>query len=919
MDTSANSSSEIELDMEDEDANNIDEVNSSWSSSPASSPHENRNIAKDVLNENPNIAVTGKESPEWENSSDSNEDLHADQSTATMNTAEDLNSTISSRNMEIDNSTVEFADQVDEYESNEFFARWTNDFEENLKAIVEVHALAEDVDEVEESNRKNIDDITVELGTSSFDFLDEDNTDEEKENEDETTHSSCFKNLHTFLDNEDVFNTINVEVKISIAELLLMLIKYALIHSLSLSAVVNLFMIINCIFARPIIPDTRYLIDKLFNPLNSVTFHALCPECGIDIGIFKRSDLSKHCSLCNINVDVKTPMYKEFFVTLDPSTKIKSLLETNSTYYSYVMNSRQTDNILRDIYDGKNYRKFVESLELSDRNNFVSATFNTDGAPLFESSAYSIWPIYMMLNELPFSVRSSELIVVGLWFGKSKPNMNIFLKPFVDDMNRLSKDGVKCNIDNEESLIKVFCLTCCVDSIARAPMQGLTQFNGKYGCNWCLHPGKWVTSDANPDCGSHKYPMLDFTPASRNDKDSRQHMEEGSENTPCFGFKNPSRLINLTKFDIIDGFVPDYMHILSGIGKQFANIWFGSSKRSGLLDANKVDRINTILNCMKVPHQVGRLTRSLKDKAFWKAREWENWVLYYSTPILTQFFDKKYVIHWMKLVEGMYILLQSEISIDELNCADILLHEFVTETENLYSQFAMTFNVHLLQHLSESVLNWGPLFCHSAFAFESGNYQLLKSVHAAKGVHQQICRNINLHTSYSLLHKLISPQVQPEVQSLCTQLGTSMTKHTTKLNNARYFGMSSKIKPSWIQKFNLSERARSYKKMVKNGCLYSSSIKNNLRSDNTFAKVLDGSYIRIIKFIVDPYLKKEFVIYQSLNTQLAFKNNYNALKKITSITKEKNITLTDNLEKICVHLNVQNNEYICAVPNLYSY
>lgn len=58
------------------------------------------------------VYLLEKESPEWENSSDSNEDLHADQSTATMNTAEDLNSTISSRNMEIDNSTVEFADQV---------------------------------------------------------------------------------------------------------------------------------------------------------------------------------------------------------------------------------------------------------------------------------------------------------------------------------------------------------------------------------------------------------------------------------------------------------------------------------------------------------------------------------------------------------------------------------------------------------------------------------------------------------------------------------------------------------------------------------------------------------------------------------------------------------------------------------------
>ncbi|XP_043469590.1 uncharacterized protein LOC122503198 [Leptopilina heterotoma] len=40
----------------------------------------------------------------------------------------------------------------------------------------------------------------------------------------------------------------------------------------------------------------------------------------------------------------------------------------------------------------------------------------------------------------------------------------------------------------------------------------------------------------------------------------------------------------------------------------------------------------------------------------------------------------------------------------------------------------MTFNVHLLLHLAESVYNWGPLWAHSAFAFESGNGQLLKNV-----------------------------------------------------------------------------------------------------------------------------------------------------------------------------------------------
>lgn len=49
-------------------------------------------------------------------------------------------------------------------------------------------------------------------------------------------------------------------------------------------------------------------------------------------------------------------------------------------------------------------------------------------------------------------------------------------------------------IYNGERIIRVF--TCCssVDSVARAPMPGMLQFNAHYRCNWCFHPGVYVGS-----------------------------------------------------------------------------------------------------------------------------------------------------------------------------------------------------------------------------------------------------------------------------------------------------------------------------------------------------------------------------------------------------------------------------------------
>ncbi|XP_033224555.1 uncharacterized protein LOC117177754 [Belonocnema kinseyi] len=269
---------------------------------------------------------------------------------------------------------------------------WTNTFMQTLQSIVESHALVESgADEVGDTHRSTMKNITVEIGHLDLDSIsDSDNMQEYKDGEEELDDTH-FRRLHEFLKNEEISNTIDVPVKVNAGELLLVLIKYELVCSLSFSAVSSLFIPINCIFARPILPQFRFLIDKLFNPSNSVKFHALCTECGFSLGILERSDSKKHCLLCNVDINVKHYFYKDFFVTLDPSTHIKHFLETNSDYYHRIMNySRSEDNVLRDIYDGKLYRQFVNSLDPAVKKSYISVTFNTDGAPLLESFLFDL-------------------------------------------------------------------------------------------------------------------------------------------------------------------------------------------------------------------------------------------------------------------------------------------------------------------------------------------------------------------------------------------------------------------------------------------------------------------------------------------------------------------------------------------------
>ena len=81
--------------------------------------------------------------------------------------------------------------------------------------------------------------------------------------------------------------------------------------------------------------------------------------------------------------------------------------------------------------------------------------------------------------------------MTSLWFGKNKPEMSIFLEIFVETMNLLSYTGIKCTMKGETKFIKLHTHFSCVDTISRASMNGSSQFNAYFGCDWCEHPGEY--------------------------------------------------------------------------------------------------------------------------------------------------------------------------------------------------------------------------------------------------------------------------------------------------------------------------------------------------------------------------------------------------------------------------------------------
>ncbi|KAJ8665790.1 hypothetical protein QAD02_007452 [Eretmocerus hayati] len=182
------------------------------------------------------------------------------------------------------------------------------------------------------------------------------------------------------------------------------------------------------------------------------------------------------------------------------SNECSTALNEVTKYHDYVVKERISDpRRIKDIYDSQLYMGFVEQLPLDYRHSFATAAFNVDGIAVFECSDYSIWVIYIMINEIPPQARLKSPMIVGLWIGKEKPAMQVFLDKFVEFHNELTERGIECVIKGETRMIRLYLLIAPVDTIARFVMNATVQFSSEFGCDWCFQKGVQYL-------GSNRYP-----------------------------------------------------------------------------------------------------------------------------------------------------------------------------------------------------------------------------------------------------------------------------------------------------------------------------------------------------------------------------------------------------------------------------
>lgn len=356
----------------------------------------------------------------------------------------------------------------------------------------------------------------------------------------------------------------------------------------------------------------------------------------------------------------------------------------------------------------------------NDGNREIKVSFNIDGLPIFKSTNTQLWPIIGLLKNDP----NARPFVVALFCGQAKPSpLNGFLKQFVDELEKLLRDGF--DFEDIHYTVKTHSFIC--DAPARAFIKCTKQHGGYSACDKCTEAGEYR--------GRVIYESV--SAPTRTNESFRSQLDEDHH-------VGESPLLRLP-IDLISIFPTEYMHnVCLGVMRKLLNVWIGGDLNVRIQSRFIKSISQKLIFCSKfIPVEFNRKPRSLSELARWKATEYRMFLLYVGPVVLKDILPRSLYDNFLLFYTAITILCSNkhirELGID---LAQELLLIFIYHSKSVYGLNFLVYNVHLLCHICDDVRLFGTLDEYSAFPFENHLKSLKKLVRSPNKPLQQIVRRL---------------------------------------------------------------------------------------------------------------------------------------------------------------------------------
>lgn len=578
-------------------------------------------------------------------------------------------------------------------------------------------------------------------------------------------------------DDDRFYEPLYRDAPLSIHESMVLILCFFLMHNVTQTCLSDLILLINlhCLplnmYKNSLFKFKRYFSLTKDSPILK---HYYCTWCHK-----KLKNLNDNCSSCSRRHKKNV----SYFVEVDIISQLKEMFKRPKFYdnLQYRFHLQRGQNEMVDIYDSKLYKSWFSNGFLKNPHN-ISFTWYTDGVPVYKSSKISMWPIYLIINELPFEMRMKKenMLLAAIWYGPEKPEFAMFFDSLTSSLTKM-KQGIPVKLSTEETIsVQGILLFGTCDLPAKADCLNLMHHNGEYGCPVCT-----LASENHETAAGHTriFRYSNELPLRTSDDHETFGIEALESNQAVMGVKGPTLLSKLMP-DVMKGSAIDKMHCVdSGCIKKLFSLLFDIEHRHepfSLFDV--IGLIDARLCSIKPPKFVHRMPRSVSELLHWKASEFRLWFLLYSFPVLCGIMRPDYFEHYLLLLNGISLLNANVITNNMIEQARELLHKFVREFESKYDPIFCSINIHLLLHLPDSVINTGPLWATSCYKYEDLNGQLLKQIHGTWHIDTQVA---NGHCQLIKMEKFLHSVTPGPISNFCKKK-KKQVKITEKIFDSCY-------------------------------------------------------------------------------------------------------------------------------------
>ncbi|OXU16412.1 hypothetical protein TSAR_013787 [Trichomalopsis sarcophagae] len=689
---------------------------------------------------------------------------------------------------------------------------------------------------------------------------------------------------------------------------------------------------------------SKHIISQCFSTqIENVTYHYFCCKCSKKIVYSTTAQQrlkSKNiiCDKCEERNLIRTNS-PNYFISIDLSYQIMQLFTSVYIFDNLLKNvqARTTtisnhdtikdiyifDNLLKnvqartttisnhdtikDVYNGQICQKILQSHESKEFEYLLTLNFNTDGAPLTKSGKRAFWPLQLILNDLSPKLRFEYVLLAGLLITDKEPKSNLMNLCSME--NGSTKRGVKgySSLQNLRNFDMVW-------SYSYEYMHGLL-----------LGVTLQIWNEWKSGCSSYKLTnkniieierrYLSITPSHEIHRLPRAGIFHGSMKPKASEMKSWLLCFSLP---CLNGILKKKLLVHYSLLVKSAYTLLKSEISENELRECEFDLLKFVCEYEIFYGEERKILRYIYIRKIYNLKTFNVHALLHiaesirqSGPIcMKSAFPFESNIYRLKThIKGSNGI-DRQMAKKNLRECEFDLLKFVCEYEIFYGEERMTFNVHALLHIAESIRQSGPICMNSAFPFESNIYRLKTYIKGSNGMDRQMAKK-TLQTWIFKTGNTESLSSSPEVQNYCNNL--YRPRRLINFDKDRDYNVTYVGKE--VEKDN-DLQGSVYNKCIFEGVVYHSIQYNRAnKTDDTIVQLQTEEFGRIMKIInVNGQCYFKISIFEMFSDNPF--EGVSHIKKIKSENYTHTIyTLINDIKCKVIVVNAKNARYLCSLPN----